>query len=156
MRGLKYLDSKQMCEILDLKALYRLPYLIDSSKEYQKYLDQSSIILLGELVAHFTFSLLKPYHCDSEATSETSNNWGIFRKKSVIATSIFVDSSCSNINIFLVKAGFALCVPYCFNLKQNAPPRLIIESRIPCSQTSERAEAFAIRAVLMLTSDLSH
>jgi hypothetical protein len=54
-----------------------------------------------------------------------------------------------------VKAGFALCVPNCFNLKKNAPPNLIIKSRIPGSQTSERAEAFAILATLMLTSDLS-
>jgi ribonuclease HI len=42
-----------------------------------------------------------------------------------------------------------------FKLKQNAPPNLIIKSRIPGSQTSERAEAFAILAALMLTSDLS-
>jgi ribonuclease HI len=40
-------------------------------------------------------------------------------------------------------------------LKQNAPPNLIIKSRIPGSQTIERAEAFAILAALMPTSDLS-
>jgi ribonuclease HI len=73
----------------------------------------------------------------------------------VAATSIFVDGSCSDKNIFPVKVGFALCVPYCFNLKQNAPPNLIIKSRIPGSQTSKRAEAFAILAALMQTSDLS-
>jgi ribonuclease HI len=73
----------------------------------------------------------------------------------MVATSIFVDGCCSDKNIFPVKAGFALCVPYCFNLKQNAPPNLTIRSRIPGSQTSERAEAFAILAALMLTSDLS-
>jgi hypothetical protein len=55
VKGLKYLDPKQMCKISGLKALYRLPYLIDSTKEYQKPLDQSSIILLGELVAHLLF-----------------------------------------------------------------------------------------------------
>jgi hypothetical protein len=97
---------------------------------------------------------LEPYQRDSEATLETSSNWGILKKGSVIATSIFADGSCSDKNIFLVKAGFALCVPYCFNLKQNAPPNLIIRSRIPGSQTSERAQAFAILAALMLTSDL--
>jgi ribonuclease HI len=155
MKGLKYLDPKQMCEVSGLKALYRLPYLIDSTKNYQKHLDQSSIILLGVLVAHFAFSLLKPHQRDSEAPLETSSNWGVFKKGSVAATSIFVDGSCSDKNIFPVKAGFALCVPYCFNLKQNAPPNLIIKSRIPGSQTSERAEAFAILAALMLTSDLS-
>jgi ribonuclease HI len=155
MKGLKYLDPKQMCEIFGLKALYRLPYLKISTKDYQKHLDQSSITLFGELVAHFAFSLLKPYQRDSEATLETSSNWGIFKKGSVTATSIFVDGSCLDKNIFPVKAGFALCVPYCFNLKQNAPPNLIIKSRIPGSQTSERAEAFAILAALMLTSDLS-
>jgi ribonuclease HI len=155
MKGLKYLDPKQMCEISGLKALYRLPYLIDSTKQYQKHPDQSSIILLGELVAHFAFSLLKSYQRDSEATLETSSNYGMFKKGSVAATSIFVDGSCSDKNIFPVKASFALCVPYCFNLKQNAPPNLIIKSRIPGSQSSERAEAFAILAALMLTSDLS-
>jgi ribonuclease HI len=155
MKGLKYLDPKQMCEISGLKALYRLPYLIDSTKDYQKHLDQSSIILLGELVAHFAFSLLKPYQHDNEATLETSSNWGMFKKGSVAATSIFVDGSCSDKNIFPVKVGFALCVPYCFNMKQNAPPKMIIKSRIPGFQTSERAEAFAILAALMLMSDLS-
>jgi ribonuclease HI len=155
IKGLKYLDPKQMCKISGLKALYRLPYLIDSSKDYEKYLDQSSIILLGELVAHFAFSLLKPYQRNSEATLETSSNWGSFKKGSVATTSIFVDGSCSDKNVFRVKAGFALCVPYCFNLKQNAPLNFIIKSRIPGSQTSERAEAFAILAALMLTSDLS-
>jgi hypothetical protein len=154
MKGLKYLDPKQMCKISGLKALYRLLCLIDSTKDYQKHLDQSSIIFLGELVAHFAFSLLKPYQRDSEATLETSSNWGNFKKGSVAATSIFVDGSCSDKNVFPVKAGFASCVPYCFNLKQNAPPNLIIKSRIPGSQTSERAEAFAILAALMLTSDL--
>jgi ribonuclease HI len=99
---------------------------------------------------------LKPYQRDSDATLETSSNWGIFRKGSVAATSIFVDGSCSDKNIFPVKVSFALCVPYYFNLKQNAPPNLIIKSRIPGSQTIERAEAFAILAALMLTScDLS-
>jgi hypothetical protein len=48
MKGLKYLDPKQMCEISGLKPLYRLLYLIASTKDYQKHLDQSSIILLGE------------------------------------------------------------------------------------------------------------
>jgi hypothetical protein len=71
MKGFKYLDPKQMCEITGLKALYRLPYLINSTKDYQKHLDQSSIISLGELVAHFAFSLLKPYQRNSEATLET-------------------------------------------------------------------------------------
>jgi ribonuclease HI len=156
IKRLKYLDPKQMCEISGLKALYRLPYLIDSTKEYQKHLDYSSIILLGELVAHSAFSLLKPYQRNSEATLKTSNNWGNLRKGSVAATSIFVDGSCSDKKVLPVKAGFALCVPYCFNLKQNyAPPNLIIKSRTPGSQTSERAEAFAILAALMLTSDLS-
>jgi hypothetical protein len=74
MKGLKYLDPKQMCEVSGLKALYRLPYLIDSTKDYQKHLNQSNIILLGELVAHFAFSLLKPYQRDSESTLETSSN----------------------------------------------------------------------------------
>jgi hypothetical protein len=83
MKGLKYLDPKQMCEISGLKALYRLPYPTDSTKEYQNHLDQSSIILLGELVAHFAFSHLKPYQRHSEATLEISNNWGNFRKGSV-------------------------------------------------------------------------
>jgi ribonuclease HI len=155
MKGLKYLDPKQMCEISGLKALYHLPYLIDSTKAYQKHLDQSSIILLGELVAHFAFSLLKPYQRDSEATLETSSSWGNFKKGSVAATSIFVDGSCLDKNIFPVEAGFALCVPCCFNLKQNASPNLIIKSRISGSQTSACAEAFAILAALMLTSDLS-
>jgi hypothetical protein len=68
MKGLKYLDPKQMCKISGLKVLYGLPYLMDSTKEYQKHLDQSSIILLDELVAHFAFSLLKSYQRDSEAT----------------------------------------------------------------------------------------
>jgi ribonuclease HI len=98
---------------------------------------------------------LKPYQRDSEATLETSSNWGNFKKGSVAATSIFVDGCCSDKNVFPVKAGFALCVSYCFNLKQNAPANLIIKSRIPGSQTSERAEAFTILAELMLTSDLS-
>jgi hypothetical protein len=155
MKGLKYVDPKQMCEISGLNAIYDLPYLTDSTKDYQKHLDQSSITLLGELVSHFAFFLLKLYQRESEATSETSSNWGIFRKGSVTATSIFVDGSCSDKNIFPVKAGFALYVPFCFNLKQNAPSNLIIKSRIPGSQTSERAEAFAILAALMLTSDLS-
>jgi hypothetical protein len=137
MKGLKYLDPKEMCEISGLKELYRLPYLIDSTKDYQKHLDQSSIIFFGELVAHFAFSLLKPYQRDSEATLETSSNWGIFKKGSVAATSIFVDGTCSDKNIFPVKAGFALCVSHCFNLKQNASPNLIIKSRIPGSQTSD-------------------
>jgi hypothetical protein len=95
MKGLKYSDPKQMCEISGLKALYRLPYLIDSTKDYQKHLDQPSIILLGELVAHLVFSLLKPYQRDSEAALETHSNWGIFKKGSVAATSIFVDGSCT-------------------------------------------------------------
>jgi hypothetical protein len=55
MKGLKYLDPKQMCETSGLKALCHLPYLINSTKEYQKHLDHSSIILLSELVAHFCF-----------------------------------------------------------------------------------------------------
>jgi hypothetical protein len=131
MKGLKYVDPNQMCEISGLNAIHDLPYLTDSTKDYQKHLDQSSITLLGELVSDFAFSLLKPYQRESEATSETSSNWGIFKKGSVAATSIFVDGSCSDKNIFPVKAGFALCIPYCFNLKQNAPPNLIIKSRIP-------------------------
>jgi hypothetical protein len=94
MKGFKYLDPKQMCEISGLKALYCLPYLIDSTKDYQKNLDRSSIILLGELVAHFAFSLLKPYQRDSKATLGISTNWGIFKKGFVAATSIFVDGSC--------------------------------------------------------------
>jgi hypothetical protein len=155
MKGLKYLDPKQMCENSGLNALYDLPYLTDSTKDYQKHLDQSSITLLGELVSHFAFSLLKPHQRESEATLETSRNWGIITKGSLSATSIFVDGSCSDIKTFPVRASFALCVPSCFNLKQNAPPYLIIKSRVPGSQTSERAEAFAILAALMLTSDLS-
>jgi hypothetical protein len=154
MKGLKYLNPKHMCEVSGLKSLYRLPYLIDSTKDYQKYLDQSSIILLGKLVAHFALFRLKPYQRVCEATLETSSNWGIFKKRSMAATSIFDDGSCSDQNIFPVKAGFALCIPYCFNLKRNAPSNLIIKSRIPGFQTSERAEAFEILAALMLTSDL--
>jgi hypothetical protein len=54
MKGLKYLDPKQMSKISGLKALYRLPYLIDSTKDYQNisinlalfFLASSSPILL--------------------------------------------------------------------------------------------------------------
>jgi hypothetical protein len=99
---------------------------------------------------------LKPYQRNSETTIETSSNWGIFKNGSVAATSIFVDDSCSDKTILPVKAGFALCLPYCFNLEQNAPLNLIIKSRISSPQTSERAEAFAVNsAALLLTSDLS-
>jgi hypothetical protein len=55
MKGLKYSDPKQMCEISGLKALYRLPYLIDSTKDYQKHLDQSSIILVWRARCPFCF-----------------------------------------------------------------------------------------------------
>jgi hypothetical protein len=57
MKGLEYLDPKQICKISGLKAIYCLLYFIELTKDYQIHFDQSSIILLASSLPIFLFPL---------------------------------------------------------------------------------------------------
>jgi hypothetical protein len=125
---------------------------MDSTSEASRVLlDESHMELLSELITIFTYRLLMPFRLAKNASIETLINWGIFAKHSIDASAFFVDGSCSNQKVMPILAGFGLFIPH--QLNNNVSTSISFCSRIPGMQTIERAEAFAVLAALLLSTD---
>jgi hypothetical protein len=152
LKGISHATPNDMLRLS--KNQMMLPDLLirdSTSKASRVLLDESHMELLSELIAIFTYHLLMPFRMAKDASIETPINWSIFAKHSINGSTVFVDGSCSNRNILPILAGFEVFIPH--QLNDYVSTSISYCGRIPRMQTIEQAEAFAILAALLLSTD---
>jgi ribonuclease HI len=152
LKGISHATPNDMLRLSKHQMLSPVLLIMDStSKASRVLLDKSHMELLSKLIAIFTYCLLMPFRMAKDASIETPINWGIFAKHSINASTFFVDGSCSNQKIMPILAGCGAIIPH--QLDDYVSTSISNCGRIPGMQTIERAEAFAVLAALLLSTD---
>jgi ribonuclease HI len=152
LKGISHATPNDMLRLSNDQMLLPDLLIMDStSKASRVLLDESHMELLSKRIAIFTYLLLMPFRMAKDASIETPNNWGIFAKHSIKASTVFVDGSCSNQKIMPILAGFGVFIPH--KLNDYVSTSISYCGRIPGMQTNERSEAFAVLAALLLSTD---